>query len=141
MTKAGLEEDLAALETMDMSGLRELWRRRFGVPPRLRSRDLLRRILAFELQADVHGGLSADLKKQLRGASCARARKPVLQPGTTLTREWRGERHVVEVTARGFEHDGVTFRSLSEIARGITGARWSGPRFFGVAEHDRKVAA
>lgn len=134
MTGNSIQEKVEVLETLDMSGLRELWRRRFGGPPELRSRDLLRRILAFELQADVHGGLGPDLRQQLRSASTTRTSQLRLQPGTTVTRQWRGEHHVVQVTNGGFEHQGSTYKSLSEVARTITGSRWSGPRFFGLAE-------
>lgn len=141
MSKPRLEQTIDELAQMDMAGLRELWRRRFGAPPKLRSRDLMRRILAFELQAEAHGGPSPELRQRLRTTSSARSTKPAFQPGTTITREWRGERHVVQVTARGFEYDGTTYESLSELARQITGARWSGPRFFGLKQSGRRAAA
>ena len=101
-------------------------------PPPFRSATP-RRSPAFELQAHFHGGLAADLKRRLRAAP-AKPRSAALQPGTRLIREWRGERHEVAVLPRGFEHRGTHYDSLSEIARAITGARWSGPRFFGTCE-------
>lgn len=141
MSKPSLEQMIEELDQMHMAGLREMWRRRFGAPPTHRSRDLLRRILAFELQADACGGLSFELRQRLRTTSSARSTRRALQPGTTITREWRGQRHVVQVTARGFEHEGTSYESLSELARQITGARWSGPRFFGLKEPGNGMAA
>jgi hypothetical protein len=93
---------------------------------------MLRRLLAFEIQAEVYGGLDAELRQKLRRAQTAVAKKPGLQPGTTITREWRGAQHEVQVIDGGFVHAGTTYESLSEVARAITGARWSGPRFFGL---------
>lgn len=61
-----------------------------------------------------------------------------LEPGTRLVREWNGSTHVVEVTERGFVWNGQAYRSLSAVARAITGARWSGPRFFGLGLRDGK---
>jgi hypothetical protein len=137
-----LETALEELEQLDLAGLKQAWRRHLSAsPPPLRSRDLMRRMLAFELQAAVYGGLTADTKQQLRAAARPQRAKPLLQPGTTITREWRGTSHVVEVRDDQFEHQGTTYASLSEVARAITGARWSGPRFFGLKENARKLAA
>ncbi|MBP8235905.1 MAG: DUF2924 domain-containing protein [Rhizorhabdus sp.] len=129
-----VEEEIDALARLDLAGLQEAWRERYGPPPAFRSRDLLRRLLAFEIQAEIYGGLDAELRQRLRRSHSTARKKPGLQPGTTITREWRGERHVVEVVEAGFLHAGTRYRSLSEVARAITGARWSGPRFFGLAE-------
>lgn len=128
---ASLEKEVEALERLDLDGLRTCWRRHIGPPPIYRSRDLLRRMLAFELQAQIYGGLDAEMRLKLRQAAKAARKKVGLQPGTRITREWRGERHIVEITEDGVLHQGETYRSLSEVARAITGARWSGPRFFG----------
>ena len=138
---ANLEETLELLERLDLEGLRDSWRRHLGAPPRLRSRDLLRRMLAFELQALANGGIEPDLRQKLRAASTAAPRKALVQPGSTITREWRGERHVVRAIDGGFEHLGATYASLSEVARAITGVRWSGPRFFGLGAPARRIAA
>ena len=135
-----MEEALDQLERLDLAGLRERWRMLLGAVPAIRSRDLMRRMLAFELQAGTQGGLSAELRQALRAARTAAPKKPALQSGTLITREWRGARHTVRVVDGGFEHMGVTHASLSEVARAITGARWSGPRFFGLADK-LKVAA
>lgn len=136
---ADVEAQVEMLRHLDLAGLRALWRQRYGAPPRLRSPDLLRRMLAFELQADVHGGLRAELRQALRRARTASPRRPALQPGTTITREWRGARHVVQVVEAGFVYQGITYVSLSEVARTITGARWSGPRFFGLADSSKTL--
>lgn len=135
-----LEKRLAELEQLNLEALRMSWRRQLHCPPPVRSADLLRRLLAFNLQEAVFGGMPAELKQRLRAKSTS-APKPTLQPGTVLTREWRGETHVVEVRDGSFEHLGTSYASLSEVARAITGARWSGPRFFGLAKPERKLAA
>lgn len=129
-----LEAQIEALTRLDLAGLQQAWRLRYGPPPAFRSRDMLRRLLAFEMQAEAFGGLDADLRQKLRRAPAAASKKPGLQTGITITREWRGERHTVEVVDGGFVHAGTNYRSLSEVARAITGARWSGPRFFGLAD-------
>lgn len=134
MTGEQLEAIIREIERLDLPGLRECWRRHLGAPPPIRSRDLLRRMLAFDLQARMYGGLSPDLKRRLRTLRTSAVRKPSLQPGTRLIREWRGERHTVEVRDGCFEHQGQRYSSLSEVARSITGARWSGPRFFGLVD-------
>jgi hypothetical protein len=134
-----LEQTLRDLETQNLEALRETWSRHFGAPPRFRSTDLFRRMLAFELQAAAHGGLSPELKLKLRAKGTSN-RKPRLQPGTVITREWRGERHVVHVQDGAFEHLGITYRSLSQIAQVITGVKWSGPRFFGLNNDQREAA-
>jgi hypothetical protein len=142
ISPGSLEEIIEGLDKLDLAGLRDNWRRHLRVPPPpLRSRDLLRRTLAFELQSALHGGLTPELKQRLRATSTSRTRKPALQPGTTLTRDWHGARHVVHVRDGSFEHLGTTYRSLSEVARVITGTRWSGPRFFGLGGAEAKASA
>lgn len=102
---------------------------------------MMRHVLAFELQARRHGGLPAPVRKALQRAGAeadkakaAPASAPMSSqvPGTRLLREWNGTPHVVEVTVDGCLWNGTRFRSLSAVARAITGARWSGPRFFGL---------
>ena len=122
--------ELAALHHEGLQQLRGRWARRWGPCPRLRSAALLRRIIAWRLQADALGGLEAGTRKLLRGN--ASAGQAPLAPGTVLTREWLGVTYRVEVAEEGFIHDGRRWSSLSEIARSITGTRWNGPRFFGL---------
>ncbi|WP_374435584.1 DUF2924 domain-containing protein [Tabrizicola sp.] len=126
---------LADLDKMDRKGLAKLWSDLIGgdVPASM-SQPMQRRFLAFELQAKVEGGLPAALRARLDriAAGEARAATPTLQPGARLLREWNGTTHVVDVLPDGFLWNGSRHRSLSAIARAITGARWSGPRFFGL---------
>lgn len=123
---------LERLESEDLDGLRVEWRRRYGAPPQLRSDTLLRFALAWKIQAEEYGGMDAETRKLL--ISTKVAKEPVARPGTVIAREWLGVRHEVEVTDNGFLYNGRSWRSLSEIARSITGSRWNGPRFFGLRE-------
>jgi hypothetical protein len=127
-----LDALLAKLEHADLDGLREEWRRRYGAPPRLRSKTLLRNVLAWRIQADLFGGLDPQTRKLLRDDRPPR--EPVVQPGTIITREWRGVTHHIEASGDGFLYGGRRWKSLSEIARAIAGTRWNGPRFFGLRE-------
>lgn len=120
------------------------WGRVVGHSPQAGlSLGFLRRALAFELQCKELNGHSAAVKRQLRAAlpSAPEANAPkeaavpsasALTMGTQLVREWNGRVYRVLVTETGFEMDGRTYRSFSAIAKRITGAEWSGPRFFGL---------
>jgi hypothetical protein len=132
MTEAAVAATEAArgLEGMGLEDLRAQWRRLIGPPPPVRSPDLLRRILAWRIQAEVFGGLDVETRRALR--STHTAARAALQTGTRITREWQGQTHTVEVTPEGFWYEGQRHKSLSAIARHITGARWNGPRFFGL---------
>lgn len=134
-----ITEEVRALERLDLEGLRAEWvRRGYGVAPKLRSTDLLRRLIAWRIQVHAHGGLAAETRRRLRsdGASAPRA-STELTPGARLSREWRGVVHEVVVTEHGFVHAGRIYGSLSQAASAIAGSRWNGPRFFGL----RKDAA
>lgn len=124
---------LATIETMGLSELRALWAQAFGSPPGLRSVDLLRLSLSWRLQARVHGGLDAAMRKRLRRKTVADPGSAIdLEIGTILNREWQGLPHAVEVVADGFQWEGTTYSSLSAAAKAITGTTWNGPRFFGL---------
>ncbi len=127
---AGISPAPDGLAAAGLAELRHLWEQRYGAVPRLRSPDLLRRLLAFRLQADSRGGLDAATRAMLAGKAPDPA--TLLAPGTVLSREWQGVTHHVEIVAGGFLHDGQRWTSLSQIARHITGTRWNGPRFFGL---------
>ena len=128
--------EVRALEALDLRGLREEWRRRYGDPPKMRSRELLARLLAWRIQADAFGGLDATTIRLLKSEQLPPPR-PTLAPGTRLTREWQGRRHEVDVLDKGFRYAGADYRSLSEVARFITGTRWNGLRFFGLREQTK----
>lgn len=105
-------------------------------PPKSLSQSLLRRVLAFYVQAAGQGGLSKATKKALQRSSGGSAKQASrkLKTGARLVREWNGTTHIVDVVEDGFRWKDRTWLSLSVIAREITGAHWSGPRFFGVGK-------
>jgi len=133
--------DLHVLESMDYAALCSAWRRLYRVtPPRRVSRDLLKLGVAWKLQEQAYGGLGARTRRRLNDlvrsleqyGDVTRHRTERLKPGARLIREWHGKVHTVMVHDEGFTWSGRQWRSLSMIAREITGARWSGPRFFGI---------
>ena len=133
--------DLSSLEELlSIGDLRREWRRLYcSEPPRL-SRDLLMRGIGYRLQELQHGGLGKSTRRKLKTlAKMFRTEGRVapdpdisLKPGARLVREWHGRTHTVTVTEDGFEYVGLSYRSLSNIAKKITGTHWSGPRFFGL---------
>ena len=134
-----LERRLAALPAMSSAELKEAWVRFTGTPlPRV-SPSLLRLALAWEYQAQALGGLPRATQQALDQLARGKTRTATTLPGTRLVREWNGKAHVVTVGEdRVIRWDGRDWRSLSEVARAITGTRWSGPAFFGLK---RKLAA
>lgn len=124
-------ERVRALQSMDLEATRSLWRSLYGRPPALRSPELLRRLLAWKIQVDEFGGLAPELARALRKGELPK-RGPDLHPGVKVAREWRGVRHDVEIVDGGVLYQGRRFKSLSAVAREITGIRWNGPRFFGL---------
>ncbi|WP_170440892.1 DUF2924 domain-containing protein [Ruegeria arenilitoris] len=132
MTKTS---DVADLASMGRSDLVTHWQQLFDQPaPAMLSQPFLRRFIAFEMQSHRHGGLPRQVKATLEKGSEKKPRPtcPALKPGGRLLREWNSVTHVVDVTEDGFTWNGRSYRSLSAIAREITGAHWSGPRFFGL---------
>ena len=138
-----LEDRLAQIAELDASALGAAWASLFGrPPPKGISRRLLYHAAAYLAQATLYGGLTPATRRKLLQAARPRPgsadgtprrkRLGTLSPGSRLVREWHGRCHTVEVTERGFLYAGRRYRSLSEVARAITGARWSGPRFFGL---------
>ena len=127
-----LDDDVRALEAMGLEALRAEWRARFGATPGLRSVPLLRRLLAWRIQADAFGDLDTDTRRQLRSTATPRPVDRRVRSGARITREWQGQRYEVEVVEGGFLHAGSRYKSLSEVAKAITGTRWNGPRFFGL---------
>ncbi len=138
--------DVAAVAALEREVCIARWRQYFGKsPPKYISLRFMRRALAHEMQLRVHGGHTAGIKKALKaalieegrrnGAATRAASKRLVatRPGTHLVREWNGRTYRVEVLEHGFLLDGKTYGSLSGVALRITGTRWSGPRFFGLA--------
>lgn len=126
--------ELAALSQLERAGLAERWVRAFGCPPPRGCRaQVLLLALAWQVQmADLLGTVVPErLLRSLRRSSVP-VSGPALAPGTRLLREWQGRTHQVTVLSSGFEWNGVRYRSLSAIARSITGTAWSGPLFFGL---------
>jgi hypothetical protein len=127
-----LEKRIAALESLDLEGLRSLWKERYGPPPRLRSVELLRLSLAWRLQADALGGMDPDTRRTLKRNGALEAEGKDLGIGARLRREWQGRIVEVIVEADGFRWEDSLYPSLSAAATAITGTRWNGPRFFGL---------
>jgi hypothetical protein len=145
---SSVEAEIARLRGLDVKALRARWRASFGriAPPQV-SRHLLFAMLAYRLQAEEMGDLDAEtlrFLKQIDLTPSKQAAVPLTQaferrrrdlsPGTVLTREWESQHHKVMVLDGGFAWQGRSYRSLSEIAKAITGTKWNGPRFFGLRE-------
>lgn len=130
---AKLARDVAALRSMSLADLLTEWERRYGAAPGHRSVDLLRRVLAWRIQADVLGGFDAATRRMIEGQGEVQL---AATPGMRLAREWAGRVHEVVVIESGVFYEGCTYRSLSAVARHITGMNWNGPRFFGLRQEN-----
>ncbi len=137
-TSGDLEATIRELADRPRPDLTERWRQLYrAAPPKGISRPLLMRAVAYGMQVKHYGGLKPAVRRQLRkvaGGGSARAETNVkaarIAPGMRLIREWNGSSHVVVAVDGGFVWNGARYGSLSAVARAITGARWSGPRFF-----------
>jgi hypothetical protein len=140
---------LAALKTTPMPDLKRQWRELFETEPPAFNRRYLESRLAYRIQELSYGGLKPETVKRLEalgeqldgGSITLRRIRADLTPivGTRLLREWQGVEQIVTVTADGFEWQGRPYRSLSAIARAITGTRWNGLVFFGLKNHRRRA--
>lgn len=135
-----LDARLTALGEMDVKSLQAEWRRLYrSSPPKRLSRQILELGVGWKLQEAVLGGHRKAVQRQLDDLAHQMAmtgevvvtQSVDLKPGARLVREWGGRTHDVIVLEQGFQYRGRTWRSLSAIARDITGTKWSGPRFFG----------
>ena len=133
--------DLEAIANFQTDLLRLRWTELFGSEPAPRiSRDVLIRGVAFRIQENTNGRLSQARRRQLKrlaeelraGGSIASLENRTFKTGTKLIREWKGRVHEVVITDVGYVWGGKHYRSLTQIARLITGTGWSGPRFFGL---------
>lgn len=139
--RSEIQNRLSQLPRMSKPQLLILWPQLFRVPPppKLR-RDLLTRFLAYRIQERAYGGLGESTRKRLKelahkletNPKAELSKAPRIKPGTRLIRNWRGHSHSVTVFQNGYEYNGKRYSSLSEVARLITGTRWSGPLFFGL---------
>jgi hypothetical protein len=138
---AELQEQLKQLPGLDRKALLDLWLKLFGKPAHQQlRREMLVPILAYRMQEKALGGLKPSTCKRLHRLAEEFTTHPKslsvpslrMKAGTRIVREWQGQLHEVSVLDTGFEYQGQHFRSLSEIARQITGTRWSGPLFFGL---------
>jgi Protein of unknown function (DUF2924) len=136
-----IERELDRIRSLGLAELRLEWQRLYlSEPPRI-SRDLLVLALGYKLQEIRHGGLGKSTRRKLQTIAkglretgrVGPAPSLSLKLGARLVREWHGRTHTVTVTEDGFEYAGTSYPSLTRIARKITGAHWSGPRFFGLA--------
>ncbi len=137
-----IEAKIAQLRVSSREQLLATWLKLYGkaAPGGIR-RELLIPFLAYKIQENAFGGLSASTASELRRiarnlensrGSNKLSLPPKIKPGTRLLRKWRGDTHEVFVTESGYEYRGIGYRSLSEIARKVTRTRWSGPAFFGI---------
>jgi hypothetical protein len=141
---AAIDDQLAGLATLSQAQLRTEWRKyhKGQLMPLGLGRDLASRAIAWHMQEKVHGGLTTATRRELKrlmkqlaeAGDIDLGRGPLLKPGTKLVRQWHGTNYHVLVLEDGFQFQGRHYRSLTPIAREITGAAWSGPRFFGLEE-------
>jgi hypothetical protein len=133
--------NVETLNDLDGATLKALWVERFGCAPPLRARkSLLVDCLAYRIQEQAFGGLALSIRTRLKKLAndVAEGKKPdllfrpTIKPGTRLIRSWGGQTHEVQVLDDGFTYRDRQYSNLSEIARVITGSRWSGPLFFGL---------
>ena len=147
--KQAIERELDRIRSLGVEELQGEWRGLYGSDAPRISRDLLALGVGYRLQEIEHGGLGKATGRKLR--TIAKALRTTgrigptpslsLKPGVRLVREWHGRTHTVTVTENGFEYAGTSYPSLSKIAKKITGAHWSGPRFFGLPASDTQRPA
>jgi hypothetical protein len=144
-----LSAEIALLKSLEVDQLRARWQILYETEAPTRfSRDLLMRAVAYRMLERMLGGLKSATRRLFeRVSQDARARRPIsvapvrkLAPGALLIREWGGTKHQVTVLERGVMFRGKPYRSLSEVARVITGNRWSGPLFFGLKTRLKEVS-
>ena len=148
---AGIDDQMAGLATLSQAQLRTEWRKyhKGQLMPTGLGRDLASRAIAWKMQERVRGGLAPATSRELkRLATQLRenddidlGKAPLLKPGTKLVRQWHGTIYHVLVLESGFQFQDRHYRSLTPIAREITGAAWSGPRFFGLKEQSDAPAS
>lgn len=144
--KEGVASELAALSSLDRQALLDKWRTIYGTEPPYKIRNnFLIRAIAYRMQEQAMGGLKPATRRFLEkvlqdNVNGKKTSVPTTRakPGTRLLREWHGITHEVLILEEGIIFKGKKYKSLSEVARHITGTKWSGPLFFGLK---KKVAA
>jgi hypothetical protein len=142
-----LAGQLEALVTMNSAQLRREWLRVWKEPSPPLGHDLLRRGVAWKLQASAYGGMAKPVERELDRLARQVARggdisfEQTAKTGTRLVREWGGRTHHVMVQDDGYMYEGERYTSLSQIACLITGTKWSGPRFFGLTKRPKDLTA
>ena len=155
--KDSILAQLTELQALSFSELKARWRELYGTEPPSYNRSHIVKRLAYRIQELAYGGVSEAARDQLRehlkredldtetdrGARMTRRQRKNGVPvaGTRIVRDWHDQRHEVTVVQGGFEYAGRRFRSLSAIARAITGTRWNGPAFFGLRKPERQKEA
>lgn len=143
-----IEAEISRLRSMLKADLRVRYKALFkSEPPKAFGPDLLRRSIAYRIQEQAYGGLDPATRRLLNNLIAQQAKSKDgrivvprrIKAGAVLVRNWKGKSHHVMVLEDGFAYDGKPYASLSEIARAITGARWNGPRFFGLRETGREA--
>ena len=141
-TQSTIAAEVAALASLSHRELRMAWRHHYKqYPPKFLNRDLIELGVAWKIQEQAFGGLDSPTKRRLdqladeleAKSDISRPKRFQLRPGARLIREWRGQTHEVLVATDGYIWNGKTYRSLTKIAKEITGTQWSGPRFFAIA--------
>lgn len=134
-------EDLETLKAWSRPDLVRLWEDTFqSKPPYGSSQALLARLIAYDIQVATAGGGPGKLRRRLNTIASGKApsaQSPKLKSGARLVREWNGVSHVVDIRDDGTYYRDKRYRSLSAVAKVITGAHWSGPRFFGLTSRER----
>ena len=139
MPNSCITNQLSSLPHLHKPALSELWRQLFKTDPPLRMRkELMLQFVAYRMQEREFGALSNSNHRRLTELASAIeaysdgsvAKRPAIKPGTRLIRQWKGQIHIVNAEEGNYEYRGARYGSLSEIARLITGTRWSGPLFF-----------
>ena len=150
-TDGAVLAQLAAMQKLSVNELKAKWEALFGTPAPNNARAFLELRIGYRIQELTYGGLTRETRRVLdlladevegkisRKSMVADPRNPVV--GTRLVREWDGAEHTITVLRDGYDWQGRKFRSLSAVAKAITGTNWNGFRFFGMREKKRENRA
>ena len=145
-TTEQVEAEIEALKCKTKAELQEVWHKYFDHKPAQYHREFMLKRIAYEMRAKVHGRLPATAINKLKRLAYEDQKevrgKVTVSPGTKLVRDWNGKRYeVLSLDDGSFEYDNKKYRSLSVVAKDITGAHWSGPLFFGLKKQTLKKAS